>query len=142
MSDKKNWEDIESLPLDMDYSWDARDKRKNERIDIKVLRRLTIDGVTNIEAEITYNKNNIVKGIIKDLSKGGAKLFLPMNLPFKDDSKLSLRFSIGTRNINANAVLRWSYKEDVGYSVGLQFIDLNPADESFLTSLYITLTYK
>jgi hypothetical protein len=142
MSDKKSWEDIENLPIDMDYKWDAGDKRKNERIDIKVLRRLTVDGIVNIEVEIIYGQKKSVRGILKDLSRGGAKIFLPLSLPFKDEAKVGLKFSIGTRQINVNGVLRWCKQEDVGYCVGLQFIDLNPADASFLTSLYITLSYK
>jgi len=142
MADEKKWDNIESLPLDMDYSWDNSDKRKDERIDIKVVRRLTVDGIIKREVEIAYDKNCLVRGILKDLSKGGAKIYLPKSLPFKDESKVSLKFSIGTRHINVNGILRWCKEEDFGYCIGMQFIDLHPADESFLTSLYITLSYK
>jgi hypothetical protein len=142
MEDKKKWEDIGRLLLDIDYSWNPAEKRQYERIDIKFLRRLTFEGIIQIEAEITYDKTYIMQGIIKDLSKGGLKIYLPMSLPIKDGSKLSVKFKIGERNFDVNAISRWHKEENHGNCFDLQFIKLSPQEEKFLTSLYSSLMYR
>ncbi len=143
MADEKKWEDIGSIPLEIDYSWNPDEKRGSDRIDIKFLKRLSFEGILQIEAEITYDKIYVMKGIIKDLSLGGLNIYLSENyLPFKDEAKFPIKFKIGSRSFDIFAILKWCKQEDTGHCIGLEFVDLTPQEEIFLKSLYQSLTYK
>ncbi len=122
--------------LSKKYEPVGSEKRTDDRVDFKILKRVFFEGEDALKIEIISSRYGLMEGFLKDISKGGMQLYLttPISMPL--DTKVRLRFIIGARQLIVNAVLKWKAPTDSYYSGGFRFEDLSVRDLDFINRLY------
>jgi c-di-GMP-binding flagellar brake protein YcgR len=153
----KSWDDIDLGGLTMESSGDddtstadEEQRRLHKRIDISNLVGININKTDNIPIDVITTKSilNIktedgrqrFKATLQDISAGGIRI-LSEGLSSVNDI-LKMNFSIGTRNITVQGIVRWANTDKGKHILGIEFIDPNQNDIEFISSIHSALTWK
>ena len=129
---------IDGLKIDWDYEPEnALGKRAWVRIGKADLRSfLTVESMP-----VKIVTRNIDKtGHLVDISIGGLALLLDTNLP--DGQLTRIGISLGKRKIISRAIVRNVSSSKGKHRIGMEFVDLEKNDASFIASLISSKMYK
>ncbi|MEN8136003.1 MAG: PilZ domain-containing protein [Thermodesulfobacteriota bacterium] len=139
MSDieKKEWDKIPSLNLEMDDAYADRlkekDGRRHRRTDIAGLKSVLKGDVSSIPIRIATAADGVFDGIILDISESGCRVAVRKKL--KKDELAKLGFTINERAVITKAIARWISDEDYGCSAGLEFQGISGDLKEFLGTI-------
>jgi len=123
---------LEGLEMDWDYCPDCRDgKRLHKRLSRRDVARLYGEapvGVKMASGTVAFEAS------LNDLSEGGLGVDLNRRLDERQNLKVGL--VLGGKKIIASAQVRHVSHGENGYSVGLQFINLEPSISKFIAGIY------
>ena len=144
----KNWDEIDLGGLTMEGSGDddtssadEKQRRLHKRMDISNLLEVAINKIDNIPINVmTKDGRQEFKATLQDISGGGIRI-LSEGLSSVNDI-LKMNFSIGTRNITVQGIVRWANTDKGKHILGIEFIDPNQNDIEFISSIHSALTWK
>ena len=142
MSDeKKSWDDIPSLgDLKVDWGYEPvnpEGRRESQRLTDKEVGK--IFGVPCILVKISTTEG-IHKGILQDISETG--LALRMDKPLLPEEKVKLGFFLGINKVICEGSVRHVSQGALGYTCGIQLVDLDPDAQHNIHDLYLSHTLK
>lgn len=137
MTDKKGWEDIPSLSLELDTDYADRIKskegRRHERTDAAALKGILPGNLTRLPIRVGTVAKGVFDGLILDLSSSGVRIRIPKALNKGEQVKVG--FIMNHRTFMAKATTRWVNVKERFCDVGLQFEDLPQADIELISQL-------
>ena len=135
MEKKPSWDDIASLTLKMDdgTSKDSSvERRKAGRLSSKDIKNMLLDKIKVIQVQVA-TRNGVLpqKGVLQDINESGMSFTMPGH-GLKKNDQIMVGSLIGKRPFKSKAIVRWRTEE----KAGVEFIDPNEDDVSFLKDLY------
>ncbi len=85
-------------------------------------------------------KNFDEKGYVVDLAQSGLAVLL--HSPLAESQPVKVGFFLGQQKIVSRAVVRNVRAEQGGYRIGIEFVDLNKDNASFIVGLISSKSYK
>ena len=127
-TDKKDWDNIPSLKLEMDDEYSerlkAKEGRRHARTGITSLKKVLHGEIQSLPIRVATAQKGVFDGQILDLSKSGVKIHVPKLLEKGELTKVG--FILNKTSVIVKAVTRWVDKVDDGCKVGMEFQDLPP----------------
>jgi hypothetical protein len=135
---KKTWDSIPSLSLEMDVDYEDRlrgqEGRRHDRTPFDTLKHLLHENHRSLPIRISSSAQGIFDGKIVDLSISGVRILMPKAL--NKGERVKVGFIINKRTILANAVTRWVRTEnDDQHTAGLEFHGIAADVQEFIDSL-------
>lgn len=137
--DKKSWDDIPSLNLQMDDEYDSKlkqseDSRRHHRANIEALKTILPYQVESLPIRVGTAARGVFNGEIIDLSKSGVRIKIPKVLDKGELTKVG--FIINKRTITSDAVTKWvSPDDDGGCIAGMNFKNMPKDIASFIDDI-------
>lgn len=135
MEKKMNWDAIPSLEgLEIDWEYSTRkggDKRAYVRLNLDDMGQLFEAREIAIKVATVQQMHS---GVLLDISTGGMAAQLPVALEVNQQVKVG--FFLGTMRIVAKGQVRHVQRHGNGYTIGIQFVDLDTASRDFIGGLY------
>jgi len=128
------WDNIPDLGLEVDWQYTPKlfNKRKYGRIpDVELIKILIL--MTILPCKVA-TVTDVYKGTIKDVSAGGCRVLITSDL--SDHFLCKVSFPLGRINIVSKCIVRHSQKNNDGFVVGLEFVDLNSDHKKFIAEMY------
>lgn len=137
MSFNKTWDSIPTLHLELDTDYakrlKAKDGRRHDRADAASLKSILPQNLSRLQIRVGTSGKGVFDGLILDLSSSGAQIRTPKALNKGECIKVG--FILNQRTIMAKASTRWVNVKENFCDVGIEFIDLPPADAELIAQL-------
>ncbi|MEZ0327999.1 MAG: PilZ domain-containing protein [Dissulfuribacterales bacterium] len=144
MADKNiTWNDIPSLEIELDDSTSSgnSDKRSHQRLSTNEIKKLTLTTSTIIVRMFSPKVGlGLMEGQLLDLSKRGAKIKTEKAIPINE--VIDLLIPLGSRKIKCRAMAKWVKQGLKTFDIGVEFVNIDSMDSSYLGSMITTYYLK
>ena len=135
---KKSWDDIPSLNLQLDDEYndklkETKDSRRHHRASVQALKSILHEELTALPIRIATAEKGVFNGEIIDLSKSGVRITTPEILKKGEQTKVG--FILNRRTITSYAITQWVATNDNGCMAGLMFKGLSEEDGEFIHNI-------
>ncbi len=136
--EKKSWDDIPSLGLQMDDGYDGEKvgpegDRRHHRANLNSLKAILPGDISAINVRVATTDHGVFEGSIVDLSSSGTKLRLPKLIVKGELAKIG--FILNKRTITANTITIWAKPVEDGCTVGLEFKGMTEETAAFIEDI-------